>query len=758
LLKILRGGNDMKLNISTALITVFMVIFLLTIKAYGVGIIDATFDNPVLPTLGNTYTFIPGHVVPTGANMSDRPWKITGSQNAFMIENSSTIPGVTLTSGNFLRIIDSDNYAAHGADFDFYDTVYDNVCVRVSWDVLFEESDNYYFAFRNGHFDDPQHPAKSSLADIYTAGNTLYFESKNSIVHRMPYQTKTPIHFDVYLDLTNNKWAVVMDNKVLFNNAEIIDAPFGLFIPGYLHDRDLNGAMEVDNIFMGPMSSCEWPQNDENCSLNLPNPQLQFIGSETYTGSDGNQYIRYKLMVTNWTQYPNELFTPSPDLPPCGINTNASRTWVHIEDEDGRRLYGFCALDDSEYLTKLWFAKRANEAPPRLVRIIMKDRLCNKEYRSNLVSIDTNTLCRDLPVPQLEFVRAEAYSTSAGNFTRYRLSVTNWNDFWPELFVPSPNLPPCGLNTEASRTWVDIYDANNNRLYGFCGFGDPEDLTKLWFAVKENDPVPEQVKIVITDRLCQKRIESPLINLPVEEIASLKITIHGSGRVISDSGLTCTNNGTASSATCNFNMQVGTSVNLQAIPLNGDNFISSFLEWEGACRGSGNCSLTIAAGENAVSAQFAAVGRPIQLILSVPNTPNVFTYEPVAEPEFASTPQDCKPFAVGDLDSGKINLKVALPAFNDPVDIYLGIQATPVSPFEIYLLVPVQPFGYNIVPYSTTGLVAWKQSITEPVYQSFFGEIPVQALPAGPYTLYTLVTPAGHLNSYYLWVSTFTIP
>ena len=731
-----------------------LTLFSFPIETFGVETISATFDNPQTATTAPV--FIPGQVVPTGDNFSDRPWKIYGAQEAFKVENSSTIPGNTLTTGNFLRIVDSDDYSAHGAYFDFYDRSYDNMCVKVSWDVLFEETEDYFFYFRNGRHDDQQHPAKSVIANIYTSGNWLLFQSKEGIVFRTTYKAREPIHFDVYLDLAGNKWAVVMNNRLLFNDAEIIDDPFGLFIPGYMHDRDLDGAMEVDNISMAPLEPCNWPRQEDQCGLELPDPQLTFIGTETYTGGDGNQYVRYKLLVNNWTQYPLELFAPSPNLPPCGLNNNASRTWVDIEDQDGHRLYGFCALNKPEYLTKLWFAKRVGEDPPSAVRIIMKDRLCNREYRSNLAPIDMTNVCRDLPVPILQFTGAENYTTSSGNFTRYNLTVTNWQDFWPELFFPSPDLPPCGLNNEASRSWIDIYDADNNRLYGFCALGKPENLTKLWFSASAGK-VPGAVKVVITDRLCNKTAESSLVEIPASQLSRLTITVEGSGRVISDSGISCTNTQIASSGTCTFNVDSGKSITFKAVPINGDDYTSSFVGWGGACGGSGNCTIAIG-GDTAISAKFAAIGRPVRLELPVPTAPSVFTYDPVAEPQFAAKASECKPFAAGDIGAGNINLKVALPPFNGPVDVYLGIQATPISPLEIFLLVPAQPFGYNIVPYSSSGLAAWRTSITESISQAFFGEIPVNSLPAGPYTLYTLVTPAGSFSGYYLWISTFTIP
>ncbi|GEM_PF-790529 len=111
--------------------------------------------------------------------------------------------------------------------------------------------------------------------------------------------------------------------------------------------------------------------------------------------------------------------------------------------------------------------------------------------------------CRqDLPNPQLELTGTEDYSVSGNDFTRYKLSVTNWNVYPPELFEAAPDLPPCGLNTESSRTWVDIYNQDEVRIWSFCTLATSEDLKGLWFAVKEGETPPDSVYIVMTDRRC----------------------------------------------------------------------------------------------------------------------------------------------------------------------------------------------------------------------------------------------------------------
>ncbi len=124
------------------------------------------------------------------------------------------------------------------------------------------------------------------------------------------------------------------------------------------------------------------------CFANLPNPVLKYKGSETYWVG-GTQYTRYKLSVTNWGDYPNQLFDTAPYLAPCGANTNASRTWVDIYNAaTDKRIYGFCAFDSNDDLTRIWFSVPKGTAAPTSVYVVLNDRHCETEYVSN----DASTL------------------------------------------------------------------------------------------------------------------------------------------------------------------------------------------------------------------------------------------------------------------------------------------------------------------------------------------------------------------------------
>ncbi|HKR02478.1 MAG TPA: hypothetical protein VJT09_17505 [Pyrinomonadaceae bacterium] len=115
----------------------------------------------------------------------------------------------------------------------------------------------------------------------------------------------------------------------------------------------------------------------------LPNPVLYFVGSEPYK-TGGKDWMRYKFMVGNYDAYPNEIFAPAPDLPPCGNNTKSSRTWVEVYDQGGKRLNGFCAFTKAASLNEIWFSLEPGVVPPSWVYIELNDRKTNTKYKSNL--------------------------------------------------------------------------------------------------------------------------------------------------------------------------------------------------------------------------------------------------------------------------------------------------------------------------------------------------------------------------------------
>jgi hypothetical protein len=103
--------------------------------------------------------------------------------------------------------------------------------------------------------------------------------------------------------------------------------------------------------------------------------------------------------------------------------------------------------------------------------------------------------------PLLSFKGTETMIIRGEQFIAYNLAINNWKDFTADLFLPAPDLPPCGLNKNASRTWVTIYDAKNERaIYSYCGMNSPKELGSFSFRVKKGDKPPENVYVVISDR------------------------------------------------------------------------------------------------------------------------------------------------------------------------------------------------------------------------------------------------------------------
>lgn len=115
----------------------------------------------------------------------------------------------------------------------------------------------------------------------------------------------------------------------------------------------------------------------------LPNPVLYLTSTEFYT-ANGKDWIRYSYDVLNKDDYPAAMFAAAPGLPPCGLNTKSSRTWVDFFDSRGKRLYGFCALGKPGDLNGIWFAMEDGVVPPSYVYIEMNDRQTNTKYKSNL--------------------------------------------------------------------------------------------------------------------------------------------------------------------------------------------------------------------------------------------------------------------------------------------------------------------------------------------------------------------------------------
>ena len=128
---------------------------------------------------------------------------------------------------------------------------------------------------------------------------------------------------------------------------------------------------------------------DVKCFPDLPDPQLELVESgREYADYQGTKYVNYQFRVANWKKFPAELFAAAPDLPPCGQNPNASRTWTDTYDAEwGIRLYGSCgAIEDFKGLYARVPVKKGDD-PPKAVFLTLQDRKCSITYKSNTVEL-----------------------------------------------------------------------------------------------------------------------------------------------------------------------------------------------------------------------------------------------------------------------------------------------------------------------------------------------------------------------------------
>ena len=131
------------------------------------------------------------------------------------------------------------------------------------------------------------------------------------------------------------------------------------------------------------------------------------------------------------------------------------------------------------------------------------------------------------------------------------------------------------------------------------------------------------------------------------------------------------------------------------------------------------------------------------------------TYDPVITPATSLNPSEAMPIGLGSVATGGDNftISVKFPQLSGPADIYLVFHSPSISPYEIFLFAE----DGSILPMSLAGLIPWRRTYQGPFEGHPLGTqpIPLSVLPAGHYTLYAAVTPAGSLECYYLWQTYF---
>ena len=125
------------------------------------------------------------------------------------------------------------------------------------------------------------------------------------------------------------------------------------------------------------------------------------------------------------------------------------------------------------------------------------------------------TVAQNMPKPVPRLAGVSQTENNGYALIAYEIEITNRDRFANQLFSAAPDLPPCGRNTASSRTWINIYDEEGARFYGWCAVRTNGELASLRFARPAANIQPTHVVIEFVDRLTGKITRSDW--LPVSQ-------------------------------------------------------------------------------------------------------------------------------------------------------------------------------------------------------------------------------------------------
>jgi hypothetical protein len=151
--------------------------------------------------------------------------------------------------------------------------------------------------------------------------------------------------------------------------------------------------------------------------FSVPRPVLVWRGLDTNVkGSDGKSYVGVTLGVSNYASYPAVLFARAPELPPCGANASASRSWLRVyARQTQKEVYSYCALSGPSELRAFSFNVARADLPAE-VYVVLEDRAAGRRYHSNCLKTASGKAC-DEPGGGLvgtEVLAAPAVTPEAG--------------------------------------------------------------------------------------------------------------------------------------------------------------------------------------------------------------------------------------------------------------------------------------------------------------------------------------------------------
>lgn len=158
--------------------------------------------------------------------------------------------------------------------------------------------------------------------------------------------------------------------------------------------------------------------------------------------------------------------------------------------------------------------------------------------------------------------------------------------------------------------------------------------------------------------------------------------------------------------------------------------------------------------------------RDASPIIPSPDDRQTFSYGPLITPSISRFPFYAKPVGVGPVASGgnMLNIQVRIDQFFEPVDIY-GAYTVSNDPGHVHVL---NPDGSTFRTFTLSEIIntlangtlpenahPWKSNVLEQIDRQLF-KTSVSTIPPGKYTIYLMATPAGNMNSYYIWRTGFS--
>ncbi len=134
--------------------------------------------------------------------------------------------------------------------------------------------------------------------------------------------------------------------------------------------------------------------------------------------------------------------------------------------------------------------------------------------------------------------------------------------------------------------------------------------------------------------------------------------------------------------------------------------------------------------------------------MALPTEQEAFIPQATALPVVHTVAGKASPIGLGSVVAGgdDLTVRIGLPEFSSPVDVYLALDWPAVDPLNIYLV-----NGLNQLSPLSSGLVKWKENQTGPISEIAMSLASMTALPPGTYKFYLVVTPAGSTEYFYRW-------